>query len=188
MNIKLKSLEVSVIVARAGSVIGHNNAIPWQGRLPADLAYFRQVTYGQPVIMGRKTYESLPPNLAPLKGRRNIILSRDSDYDPSLHSTRPDYQDNVPVVVSGYDSAMLYCLTQDFASAFVIGGAQIYKKAMGHEATKTVYVTEIGCVCEGDTFFDDPDPEVWERYLCWPHMPFDDNTLTFSWDVYRRKA
>ena len=184
------SLSAAIIVARASNgVIGHNNDIPWAGLLPADMNYFQRVTYGQPVIMGRKTYESLPGNLAPLKGRLNIILSRKALYQPRDHSTRADYDPSeVSVMPYGLCGALADCRRAGLLRPFIIGGGQIYKEALRYPEVKTVYITEIGAEYPGDIVFPDLNPEIWERYKSWPQQPYGKNLLPFRWDVYRRRS
>ena len=126
-------IETAIIVARdLNGIIGRNNRTPWQGELPADMAYFQRVTYGCPVIMGRKTYESLPATLTPLKSRLNVIISRNREYDPRQHSARKDYDPNEVAVVCDFDSALEACLQRNFTRAFVIGGGEIFRLALSH--------------------------------------------------------
>jgi dihydrofolate reductase len=129
-------MALNLIFARArNGVIGHNNTLPWH--LPEDLAHFKQTTLGQPVVMGRKTWESLPPKFRPLPGRTNIVVTRQSDW-------RADGA----VVAHSLQEAVQHCAAD--AQVWVIGGAEVYAQAIPL-ATRAV-VTEIDADFEGDAF------------------------------------
>ncbi len=119
-------------VARNGA-IGKDNALPW--RLKADLAHFKAATLGHPIVMGRKTWDSLG---RPLPGRTNIVISRDPDY------TAPGAQ-----VVDSLAAAIAACADQE--QVFVIGGAQIY--AMAWPLADRLMLTEVDASIDGDAFF-----------------------------------
>ncbi len=126
--------EIALIVARArNGVIGRDNTLPW--RLRADLQHFKQCTQSCPLIMGRKTWESLP---GILPGRPHIVISRQSGY--SAPGAR---------VVSSLTDALAVCA--DAERAFVIGGAQIYAEALG--VADVLWISEIDADVEGDTRF-----------------------------------
>jgi dihydrofolate reductase len=129
-------MALNLIFARARhGVIGHNNTLPWH--LPEDLAHFKQTTLGQPVVMGRKTWESLPPKFRPLPGRTNIVVTRQTDW----HAEGA-------VVAHSMEEAIKQCPAN--AQVWVIGGAEVYAQAMPW-ATRAV-VTEIDADFEGDAF------------------------------------
>lgn len=134
-----------LIVAMArDNAIGKGGEIPWH--LPEDLAHFKKCTMGHPIIMGRKTWDSLP--FKPLKGRRNIVISRNS----ALHIEGADCFDSLEAAVES-------CISED--TPFVIGGEQIYKIAMPH-ATELI-ITEVDTSCpDADAFFPKIDPKIWE--------------------------
>lgn len=121
-----------VAVARNG-VIGHTNGLPW--RLPADLAFFKRLTMGHPIIMGRKTYESIGK---PLPGRLNIVVTRS-----------PGFAAPGCTVVGTLDDA--YRAAGDAAEVFIIGGAQIYEAAFA--SADRIYLTEVESEITGDTYF-----------------------------------
>ena len=128
------SPQIALIYARAANgVIGRDGSMPWH--LPEDLAHFRQLTEGHPVIMGRKTWDSLPPRFRPLPGRRNIVLTRQSQWQ-AAGAERAD----------GLPQALALC--GDAAQVWVIGGAQIYAQA--EALAQRVEVTEIHQAFEGD--------------------------------------
>ncbi len=132
-----------MIVARSRNhVIGKDNQMPW--KISADLQFFKKVTMGFPIIMGRKTWESMG---RPLPGRRNIVVSRNSDY-----------QANGAELVSSLDQALQSL--HDFERVFVIGGQQLFNQAF--PLADQLFITEIELEVEGDTFFEVPDPPNWQ--------------------------
>jgi dihydrofolate reductase len=127
-------MQLGLIYARArNGVIGRGNALPWH--LPEDLAHFKRITLGAPVIMGRKTWDSLPPKFRPLPGRRNIVVTR-----------QPDWQADGAQRAATVEQAIALC--GDAAQAWVSGGAEIYRLAL--PLADTVVVTEIDADFEGD--------------------------------------
>ena len=135
-------MRLNLIVAMAANrVIGVNNGKPWH--LPADFAWFKRVTMGQPVIMGRKTCESIGK---PLPGRRNIVISRNRDW----HADGCEGFDSLR-------SALEACATD--AEVFVIGGATLYAEALPH--ADTLYLTEVAASPDGDTHFPALDSAQW---------------------------
>ena len=123
-----------LIYARAANgVIGKDNAMPWH--LPEDLAHFKRQTLGHPVLMGRKTWDSLPPRFRPLPGRRNLVLSRDAAW-------RAEGAQRVGAI----DEALALCA--DASELWVIGGAEVYRLALPR--AQRVVVTEIAQDFEGD--------------------------------------
>jgi dihydrofolate reductase len=127
---------LKLIFARArNGVIGRDNTLPWH--LPEDLAHFKQTTLGQPVIMGRKTWESLPPKFRPLPGRINIVVTRQSAW----HAEGAQVAHTIAQAVA---------LCPRSTAAWVIGGAEVYAQAMPH--ADTAVVTEIDADFEGDAF------------------------------------
>jgi dihydrofolate reductase len=129
-------MKLHLIYARASNgVIGANNTLPWH--LPEDLAHFKHCTLGCPVIMGRKTWDSLPPKFRPLPGRLNVVVTRQTDW-----------QAEGAAVAHSLAEAMMLC--PEDADAWVIGGAEIYAQALPHASTAVV--TEIHQAFEGDAF------------------------------------
>jgi dihydrofolate reductase len=124
-------------VARNG-VIGKGNKLLWH--IPEDMQFFRETTHGHPVIMGRKTWESLPARFRPLPGRRNLVVTRNAKFDA------PGAE-----LVGSLDAAR--ALLADVPTAFVIGGAQIYAQALPH--AQRLWLTEIDHDFEGDASFPD---------------------------------
>ncbi|WP_137922473.1 dihydrofolate reductase [Hydrogenophaga sp. 2FB] len=125
-----------LIFARAANgVIGKDNALPWH--LPEDMAHFKRTTLGHPVIMGRKTWDSLPPRFRPLPGRLNIVVTRDANWQAEGATRATSLEDATSLCPEGAD-------------AWVIGGAQIYAAAL--PLAHTAEVTEIAQDFEGDAF------------------------------------
>ncbi len=134
----LKKPLVSIIAAMArGRVIGKENKMPWH--LPADLAHFKKVTLGKPIVMGRKTFESVG---RPLPGRRNVVISRQKNL----------VIENVECVDS-LENAI--ALLKEEAEIMIIGGANVYTQAL--QLADQLYLTYIDLNCEGDAFFPDFD-------------------------------
>ena len=129
-------MKLHLIYARArNGVIGKDNQMPWH--LPEDLAHFKRVTLGQPVIMGRKTWDSLPLRFRPLPGRLNIVVTRQSDW-----------QAEGALRAGSIAEAMRLC--GDAPDAWIMGGADIYRQA--EPLARTAVVTEIDADYEGDAF------------------------------------
>jgi dihydrofolate reductase len=137
-------LSVIAAVARNG-VIGKDNALPWH--LPADLKHFKALTSGHTVIMGRKTWESLPEKFRPLPGRQNIVVTRNAGYVATGAS-----------VVTSLADAMAAATDPE---AFVIGGAELYQAAL--PLADRLQLTEIDMDYEGDTRFPALDPAQWRE-------------------------
>jgi dihydrofolate reductase len=134
---------LSLIVAMAKNrVIGYENKMPWH--LPAELAYFKRITTGHPIIMGRKTFDSIG---RPLPNRRNIVVSRNANF----HSPGVE-------VANSLENALALCADEN---PFVIGGASLYAEALA--ITQKLYITEIDADLVGDTFFPPIDNSVWEE-------------------------
>lgn len=129
-------MPLHLIYARAANgVIGKDNALPWH--LPEDMAHFKQLTQGCPVVMGRKTWDSLPPRFRPLPGRTNIVVTRQSDWE--AQGARR---------AASLDDALAQCPAGQ--TVWVIGGAQIYAEALPR--ADRVEVTEIARDFEGDAY------------------------------------
>ncbi len=134
---------VSFVVAVADNgLIGRDNGLPWH--IPADLKYFKSVTMGKPIVMGRKTFESIG---RPLPGRTNIVITRNGDYAA----------DGIKVVTT-IDAAIDLAATET-DEVMIIGGAQIYKSAF--PKCNRLYLTEVHLSPEGDAFFPDYDKSEW---------------------------
>lgn len=137
-------MKVSLIVAMAANgVIGRGNRLPW--KLPADLARFKRLTMGHPIIMGRKTYESLGK---PLPGRTNIVVSR-----------QPDFHAEGCLVAHSLEEAL--ARSKGDEEVFVIGGAQLFEQAL--KVATRMYLTEIHEAFPGDVHFPPLDRSQWHE-------------------------
>ena len=139
--------EIVIIAAVARNrVIGKDNTLIWN--IPEDMAHFKALTSGHAVIMGRKTWESLPPRFRPLPGRRNIVISRQAGY------AAPGAE-----LADSLDGALRLAATEQ--TAFVIGGAQIYEQAMS--VADRLEITEVDLEPEGDAWFPVIDAGCWQE-------------------------
>jgi len=158
---------LSMIVAHANDrVIGKNNDMPWH--LPADLAYFKRTTLGKPIIMGRKTFQSIG---RPLPGRKNIVISRDENY----HAEGVE-------VVNSVDAAL--ALVDDSEEVMVIGGGAIYQHCLA--AAQRLYITHIDAEIDGDTYFPEYDLEVWKKVASDIRPSDEKNHYQLDFSVYEK--
>ena len=163
-------MDIALIYARAANgVIGKDGTMPWH--LPEDLAHFKQLTLGCPVIMGRKTWDSLPARFRPLPGRSNTVITR-----------QPDWHENGVQRSSSLREA-LQLHEHHNSTIWVIGGAQIYAQAL--PLADCVEVTEIGQDFDGDAYAPTLGPE-WAESARSRHV--GSNGLPFSFVTYVRAA
>ena len=161
---------VNLILARAANgVIGANGTLPWH--LPEDMAHFKAQTAGAPVIMGRKTWDSLPPRFRPLPGRRNIVVTR-----------QPGRQAAGALTASTLQQAIALC--EDAPEAWVIGGAQVYAETLSRGLAQRAVITEIAQDFEGDAFAPPFDAEMWRETARSAHAAA--NGLAFSFVTLER--
>lgn len=139
-------MQIVLVVAKSeNDVIGVDGDLPW--KISADLKHFKAVTMGHPIIMGRKTWDSIG---RPLPGRRNIVITRRDDL----------VIDGVDVV-SSIDAALDLCRKDDAAKAMIVGGGQIYADVMGQ--ADVIELTEVHSSIDGDTVFPKIDPARWSE-------------------------
>lgn len=157
---------ISMIVARSRNhVIGRNNQMPW--KISADLQFFKRVTMGHPVIMGRKTWESIG---RPLPGRRNIVVSRNKNYKATGAE-----------LAGSLDEAL--ASLHESPRVFVIGGEQLFKQAFAK--ADCLYITEINLdIDDGDTFFEVPNPSDWKEV---ERISESENNIHFDFVTLERK-
>ena len=157
---------IVLVVARAeNGVIGRGGTLPWH--IPADLRHFRQVTTGTPMIMGRKTFASLPKLLP---GRRHIVLTRDAKWSAQGAE-----------VAFSVDEALALAASDRIS---VIGGAEIFDLFMPHATA--IELTVVHAVIAGDTFMPAPDPALW-REVSREHHPGEDGRPAFSFVRLERR-
>jgi dihydrofolate reductase len=158
-------LRLHLIYARAANgAIGRNGVMPWH--LPEDLAHFKRTTLGCPVIMGRKTWESLPPRFRPLPGRTNVVVTRQRDW-----------QADGAKVAHSLEEAIRLC--GDVSDAWIVGGAEIYAQAL--PLASTAVVTEIEASYDGDAYAPQFGPE-WKETARERHV--SSTGLKFSFVTY----
>ena len=162
----MTKLALIVAVAR-NNVIGAGNAIPWH--CPADLQYFKRTTMGAPVMMGRKTWDSL--QIKPLPGRQNIIVSRD------LRFTAEECE-----VVNSIEEGLQ--LAANAKRVFVIGGEDIYKQVL-HKADE-LYITYVDADVEGDRYFPQFSLQDWEQIREESYSADDKNLYDMVFRVYQK--
>ena len=167
---------ISLIYARArNGVIGRDNGMPWH--LPEDLAHFRRCTGGHPVVMGRRTWDSLPPRFRPLPGRTNVVVTRQADW-----------QAPGALVVHDLRSAFQACaeLQPPAREIWVTGGAQVYREAL--PCAQRVVVTEIARDVEGDTHMPALDTQTWAEATREAHVGADGTPFAFVTYLRRQPA
>lgn len=157
---------IQLVVAYSDNrVIGKDNALPW--RLPSDLAHFKRTTMGKPIIMGRKTWESLG---RPLPGRPNLVVSRN-----------PHYAADGAQVFDTLDAALKAC--GDHQHVCVIGGEQLFRLAL--PSAQEIVATEVHADIDGDTWFPPLDPSHWQEAQRQPQPA--ENGLDYDFVLYRRR-
>lgn len=162
-------MRIAMIAAMANNrVIGKDNQMPWH--LPADLKHFKKVTLGKPVIMGRKTYQSIGKALP---GRRNIVVSRQND----ALSDDADWVQSIEQALA---------LVQQDAEVMVIGGAEIYRQVL--PIADTLYITDIDLAVEGDAFFPDYQAVAcWKEIASEQHLADSQNAYSYHFRTLNRE-
>ena len=159
---------ISLIAAVARNrALGKDGQLLWH--LPEDMRYFRETTRGKPVIMGRKTWESLPDAFRPLPGRRNIVISRNPAYD-------------APGATLAGSLEEASRLTQDDAEVFIIGGSEIYRQAL--PLAQRLYLTEVTQDFAADAFFPEFSDREWKEISRSEQK--SGSGLEFTFAVYQR--
>ncbi|ELI6432197.1 type 3 dihydrofolate reductase [Aeromonas salmonicida subsp. salmonicida] len=164
-------MKISMIAAMAHDrVIGLDNQMPWH--LPADLAHFKRVTLGKPVLMGRKTFESIG---RPLPGRRNLVISRNPDYQA----------DGVEVVDSVEAALALLASAGNVDELMVIGGGHLYGQLLPR--AESLYLTRIDLAVAGDTRFPAFEEDGWHCVEREPHEPDEKNPHPYCFETWQRR-
>lgn len=159
---------ISLIAALdKNGVIGDGDRIPW--RLPADLRYFKRVTMGKPLVMGRKTYESIG---RPLPGRQNIVLTRQRDFEaPGC------------TVVHSLEEAL--AAAGDAEEVMVAGGGSVYRQFLSR--ADRLYLTFVETTAEGETTFPPFDREKWRLIFEEAHPADGDNPFPYRFTIFERR-
>jgi dihydrofolate reductase len=164
-------MKISLIAAMGENrVIGGKGHIPWH--LPADFKHFKELTTGHPIVMGRKTFESIGK---PLPERTNIVITRDANY----------HRDGVIAVASPEAALAAAVATPGSDEAFVIGGAEIYKLFLSK--AEKLYLTKVAGTFEGDVFFPELPEDEWELVAAQVNKKDEKNAFDFTYQIYERK-
>jgi len=153
-----------IVAASTNNVIGINNQLPWH--LPTDMKFFKNTTWGMPVIMGRKTFESL--NGKALAGRKNIVITR-----------RNDFKAHDVVVAHDFEHALTAANETDCKEVFIIGGGEIFKEVINK--ADRIYITRVHTVLEGDVFFPEIDKNKWK--IVWNRDCDADDKHKYSFSI-----
>ena len=168
------TVPIAMIAAMGeNGVIGAAGEIPW--RLPTDFAHFKRTTLGKPLIMGRKTFESIGK---PLPGRTNIVVTRQQDYQP----------DGVVVVDSlaaALEKAQAIAAADGAGEVMIGGGGEIYREAM--PLAERLYVTHVAAAPTGDAYFPAIDPSIWEVESVMELARTERDSSDFTVRIYRRR-
>jgi dihydrofolate reductase len=164
---------ISLIVAASeNNAIGKDNKLLWH--LPNDMKFFKNTTWGMPIVMGRKTYQALAGE--PLPGRFNFVITRQNDWRPRNEKI---------TVVSSLQQAIDGAKATDCKETFVIGGGEIYKEALS--VADRIYMTRVHTVLDGDTYFPSIDEKQW-RLTDNRDFPADEkHDYAYSFQVWERK-
>lgn len=173
----MSEAEISVVIVVAAArngVIGRDGAMPW--RLPTDLKHFKALTLGKPVVMGRKTFESLG---RPLPGRANIVVSRQADYAPDGVDVAPDLDTALTLAAERARAALV-------TEICVIGGGTIYAQALAK--ADRIELTRVEAEIEGDTVFPAIDETQFERIAAQPLPRGEKDSHAMTIETYTRHA
>jgi len=158
-----------VVAAAKNNVIGKDNQLVWN--LPNDMKFFKNVTWGMPVVMGRKSFESLGKALP---GRKNIVLTRQEGWNAKD-----------VIVVKSMEEAKAVVKEMDVKEMMVIGGGEIFKMVMPE--AKRIYLTRVDAEPEGDAFFPKVDPAEWELVSKKDHEADAKHAYNYSFQIWERK-
>ena len=163
-------MNISLIVAASkNNAIGKDNQLLWH--LPNDMKFFKQTTWAMPVVMGRKTFESIGSKA--LNGRLNIVITKQNDYNA-----------NDVVVVNSIEDAIFVAQQHSYKELFIIGGGEIYKQAM-NKANK-IYLTRVDTIIDGDTFFEMDETE-WQLEFADKRLADEKHIYNYTFETRLRK-
>lgn len=168
-------MKVSIVVAMAdNNAIGANGKLLW--RLPKDMQYFKEVTWGHHVLMGRKTWDSIPPKFSPLPGRVNIIVTRQKGYVSEGAKVVESVEEGIEIARRAGEQELM-----------IIGGGEIYQQALPH--TNKIYLTRVHhTFAEADTFFPQLNMAEWNAVNGEWNMADEKNEFDFEFIVLERKG
>ncbi|NDK32907.1 dihydrofolate reductase [Nesterenkonia haasae] len=178
-----RALEIGMIWAEArGGVIGSGGTMPWH--VPEDLAHFRSRTQNCPVVMGRKTWDSLPERFRPLPGRTNIVITGDA-------ATSRELEDAGAVPAASLPEAVRLAHTRagSATEVWIMGGGAIYAEAVNSGIAQLASVTRLDFDSEGDTFAPTLNPDVWELVHSEPDQGWNASSsgVDYRIETYRRR-
>jgi dihydrofolate reductase len=157
-----------VVAASENNAIGKNNQLLWQ--LPNDLKFFKNITWGFPVIMGRKTFEAVNK---PLPGRTNIVIT-----------TKQDWQAESVIAVGTIQEAIVKAGETNSKQAFIIGGGEIYKQSM--DIADIIYITRVHADLDGDTFFPVIDQGKWRLTSNQDFEADEKHAYSYSFQIWEK--
>ena len=157
-----------IVAATSNNAIGKNNQLLWH--LPNDMKFFKNTTWGMPVIMGRKTYEALGK---PLPGRINIVISR-----------QPQFNAEGIIVVQTIEEALQKAAETNCLESFIIGGGEIYRQSM--EIANRIYMTRVHTELEGDTYFPEIDESKWGKVFNLDFPSDEKHAFSYSLQTWER--
>ena len=157
-----------IVAATSNNAIGKNNQLLWH--LPNDMKFFKNTTWGMPVIMGRKTYEALGK---PLPGRINIVISR-----------QPQFNAEGVIVVQTIEEALQKAAETNCLESFIIGGGEIYRQSM--EMANRIYMTRVHTELEGDTYFPEIDESNWKKVFNLDFGSDEKHAYPYSFQTWER--
>ena len=169
MNNKPTIILSAIVAIAENRVMGQNNKLPWH--LPADLKHFKAITTGHPILMGRRTYESIGK---PLPHRKNIVISRD-----------PRYQAPGCLTVTSLEEALSQLDFKKEKELFIIGGAEIYQKYL--PVLQYLYLTLLHHPFEGNVYFPELNFEEWEEISKEEHLQDEKNAYAYTFLKLKRK-
>jgi dihydrofolate reductase len=170
LKIKFKTVVKILVACDENRVIGKNNTLIWH--LPADLKRFKELTTGQVIIMGRKTYESIG---RPLPNRINIVITRQTGYQPEG-----------VIIVHSLEEALLKAKSLHRGDIYVVGGAEIYEQSMG--LADEIELTQLHDIFDGDAFFPIIDEQIWQMVSKERGVTDEKNPYQYSFVRYVRKV
>ena len=168
-DVNLQLPVISIIVAASeNNAIGKNNQLLWS--LPNDLKFFKNTTWGFPVVMGRKTYESVNK---PLPGRINIVITKKADWFAETVLTATNIEDGIKMGAATNSKQI-----------FILGGGEIYKQSM--DLADEIYITRVHAVLEGDTFFPEIDKSKWQLISNEDFNPDEKHAYAYSFQLWKK--
>ena len=160
-----------IVAASTNHVIGKNNQLIWN--LPNDMKFFKNTTWGMPVIMGRKTYEALGKSLP---GRFNFVITRQTGWNPADDQVR---------ILPGLSEAIEAAKQTDCKEAFIIGGGQIFAESISF--ADRIYLTRVHAILEGDAYFPEINPDQWELSSDTDFPADEKHAYAYSFQTWNRK-